>query len=364
MLKIIVSIEYNISVDFSTSTGAKFPTRFIIDFLNFGVFPPYDMYNWVHKKTGNFRNDHTMLEPQKRNKQSSFTVLLSLIANIILAIAKTGIGILGHSPALLADGINSTSDVAYSVVVSVFIRMARKPADDEHPYGHSQFESVGAMVVGAFVITTAIAIFWNSVNTIFDFVNKTEIAEASSQLTLWIALGTVLLKLFLSIYSHQVGKKTHNPAIQALAYDHRNDIFSASAVVIGILLSRMGYLWVDPLAGAIVALVILRTGIVILRDSSMDLMDTIPGKALRTQVVELIKPITAIKSIDAIQAHRFGQYLAINLTIGLDGKITVLEGDQISNRVEKILIENIDYLHSVHVHFHPYTKEGSQGKQI
>ena len=100
-----------------------------------------------------------------------------------------------------------------------------------------------------------------------------KLPQASSQLTLWIALGTVLLKTFLFIFSHRVGNKTQNPAIQALAYDHRNDIFSASAVVIGILFSRLGYLWVDPLAGAVVALVILRTGIVILRNSSMDLMD-------------------------------------------------------------------------------------------
>lgn len=282
--------------------------------------------------------------------------MLALIANIILAILKTSIGILGHSPALLADGINSTSDVAYTLVVSVFVRMARKPADDEHPYGHSQLESVGAMVVGAFVTTTAVAIFWNSINNLFDLFNGGEVSQPSEQITLWIALGTVLLKTFLSIFTKRVGERTNNPSVQALAQDHRNDIFSALAVVIGILFSLMGYLWVDPLAGGIVGLVILRTGISILRESSLDLMDTIPGKALREQVTQLLRPISAIKSIDNIQAHRFGQYLTINLTIGVDGNISVLKGDQISNQVEKALTENIDFLHSVHVHFHPSKK--------
>lgn len=290
---------------------------------------------------------------QSRIRQNNFVVALGLVANIILAIFKTGIGILGHSPALLADGINSTSDVAYTFVVGIFVRLAHKPADDEHPYGHSQLESVGALVVGAFVITTAVGIFWNSIDTLFDLINGNGNYQGSAQITLWIALGTILLKIFLSIYTRHVGQKTNNAAVQALGYDHRNDIFSASAAALGIFFSQLGYLWVDPLAGAIVALVILRTGIVILRDSSLDLMDTIPGKLLREQVESLIRTISEVKQIDNIQAHRFGQYLVINLTIGLDGNISVFEGDRISSLVEKTLLENIEFLQNVHVHFHP-----------
>ena len=85
-------------------------------------------------------------------------VIVGLLSNLILAIIKSIVGVIGNSPALLADGINSTSDVAYYVAVSVFMRRARKPADEEHPYGHDQLESIGALVVGSFVITTAIAI--------------------------------------------------------------------------------------------------------------------------------------------------------------------------------------------------------------
>ena len=302
-------------------------------------------------------------DPQLRARQSNRVVILGLLSNIILAILKTGIGILGHSPALLADGINSTSDVAYTFVVSIFVRMAHKPADDEHPYGHSQLESVGALVVGAFVITTAVAIFWNSINTLFDLFNGSGDYQGSAQFTLWIALGTIVVKTILSIYTKFIGRKTQTPAVQALAYDHRNDIFSASAAAIGIFFSQLGYYWVDPLAGAIVALVILRTGIVILKNSSLDLMDTIPGKALREQVNSLLNSISEVKQVDDIHAHRFGQYLVINLTIGLDGNISVFEGDRISSLVEKTLLDNIEFLQNVHVHFHPYRKNPPPGKR-
>jgi cation diffusion facilitator family transporter len=302
-------------------------------------------------------------DPQLRARQSNRVVILGLLSNIILAILKTGIGILGHSPALLADGINSTSDVAYTFVVSIFVRMAHKPADEDHPYGHSQLESVGALVVGAFVITTAVAIFWNSINTLFDLFNGSGDYQGSAQFTLWIALGTIVVKTILSIYTKFIGRKTQNPAVQALAYDHRNDIFSASAAAIGIFFSQLGYFWVDPLAGAIVALVILRTGIVILKESSLDLMDTIPGKVLREQVESLIGTISEVKQIDDIHAHRFGQYLVINLTLGLDGNISVFEGDRISSLVEKTLLDNIEFLQNVHVHFHPYRKNPPPGKR-
>jgi len=87
---------------------------------------------------------------------------------VFLAAGKTVMGVLGHSTALLSDGINSTSDVAYYIVVKIFMKLAGQPPDHEHPYGHQQMESIAALTVGSFVVTSAIAIFWTSVNNVFD----------------------------------------------------------------------------------------------------------------------------------------------------------------------------------------------------
>ena len=243
--------------------------------------------------------------------------------------------------------------MAYYVVVSIFIRVASKPADDEHPYGHSQLESIGALVVGSFVITTAVAIFWNSLDTLFDFFSGVGDFTGGSSAALLVAVFTVLAKIGLTLYTRKVGDTTQNASIIALAYDHRNDIISALAVVIGLVLGLMGYLWVEPLAGAFVALVILQTGIGILRESTADLMDTVPGKALRNQVLTLLEKVDGIKEIEDIHAHRFGPYLVINITIGVDGAISVREGDQIASLVEETLFAGIDLLRNVHVHYHP-----------
>lgn len=283
-------------------------------------------------------------------------VNVGLVANIFLAAIKTLIGVIGHSPALLADGVNSTSDVVYGLVVAVFMRLSHKPADREHPYGHSQFESIAALTVGAFVMTTAVSIFWDSLNTIFDQATGQTTAVAASSLAFWVALLTIGLKIGLFNYTQRIGKQLNSVAVSALAYDHRNDIFSASAALIGIGLGRAGYTWVDPLAAALVALVILRTGIQILRESASELMDTLPNDTLEQQVIEILKTVPGIRRLEGIYVHRFGPYLVMNLTIDVDGSIPVAEGDRIASSAERKLRSKIDFLQTVHIHYHPEQK--------
>jgi cation diffusion facilitator family transporter len=291
--------------------------------------------------------------PKQRRRKSILTINLGLVANILLAALKTSIGILGHSPALLADGVNSTSDVAYGIVISVFMRLAGKPPDEEHPYGHSQMESIAAMVVGSFVMTTAIAIFWDAVNNVYDLVAGQGDFSGASISALWVALFTVALKLVLAVFTRRVGQQTQNAAVLALAYDHRNDVFSALAATVGVFFGRMGYPWVDPLVGAVVALIILRTGIEVMRESTADLMDTLPGRALAEQITVLLTPIPGVKQVEEIHAHRFGPYLVANVTIGVDGSLSVAEGDQIATQVEQTLLDNVEFMRRVHVHYHP-----------
>ncbi len=290
-----------------------------------------------------------------RKRHSILAVNLGLVANIFLAALKTGIGILGHSPALLADGVNSTSDVAYGIVVSVFMRLAAKPPDDEHPYGHSQMESIAAVVVGSFVMTTAIAIFWNAVNNVYELVVGQSDFSGAAIGALWVGALTVALKLGLTVWTQRIGRQMQNAAVLALAYDHRNDVLSAMAATSGIFFGRMGCPWVDPLAGAIVALIILRTGIKILREATADLMDTLPGETLARQITGLLDPIPGVQRIEEIRAHRFGPHLVANVTIGVDGSLSVAEGDGIATQVEHTLIEHIEYMRRVHVHYHPTT---------
>lgn len=294
--------------------------------------------------------------PHERDCKSLWAVNLGLGINTLLSAVKTLFGVVSHSPALLAEGINSVSDVAYYVVASIFVRLANKPADNEHPYGHRQLESIASLVVGAFVVATAVKVFWDSVDKMWDLLDGELTSLGAHPFALWVALGTVAIKIFLFCYVRKLGEETHNPVVNALAYDHRNDIFSASAASVGIFLGQRGLPWVDPLAGALVALLILRTGVYILRESSVALMEAVPSKQLTKQILVLLKDLHEVKQLEEVQAHRFGPHMVLNLTIGIDGRLTVKHGDQIATRVEKLIYDAIPNVLRVHVHYHPADK--------
>jgi len=290
---------------------------------------------------------------EQRRYKSMLAVQVGLAANILLAVLKAAVGVIGHSPALLADGINSTSDVAYGVVVSIFVKLSAKPADREHPYGHDQLESVAAVVVGAFVVTTAIAIFWHSVDTVYELLTAPPDNGGASIIALWIALFAILLKSGLTAWTYGISRKTGNSAVRALAQDHRNDIFASSAAAIGIFFGRLNYPWIDPLAGAVVSLIILHTGVDILRSATADLMDTLPGRELAEEITAALRDVYGVQEIEEVHAHRFGPYLVVNLTIGIDGALSVVEGDRIATEVEETLLTHIQFLRRVYVHYHP-----------
>lgn len=300
------------------------------------------------------------MDADLRHHKSTQAVTLGLWANVFLSGLKTMVGMLGHSPALLAEGINSTSDVAYYVVVSIFMRLARKPADDEHPYGHSQLESIAALIVGAFVMSTAVAIFWDAINNVYQQWAGEQAAQTASPWALYVALFTILLKVLLLALTRRMAQQTENPAVLALAYDHRNDIFSATGAAVGIFVGRTAIPWVDPLAGALVALIIFRTGVEIVRQSSAELMDDVPSAELARQVQELLDNVAGVLSVEEVHAHRFGPYLVFNLTIGVDGGISVEEGDCIASEVENRLYQKFDLVRRVHIHYHPVQQDAPQ----
>jgi cation diffusion facilitator family transporter len=288
-----------------------------------------------------------------RNDACDFAVDIGLYSNVFLALLKTTVGIAGHSAALLADGINSTSDFIYYVAVKIFVKLSRAPADDEHPYGHAQFETIAALVVGAFIITTGVAIFWESADRGWHIYSGAAEAAQLSRYTLWAALFTIALKLGLAAKTRSIGAATRNPVVTALAKDHVNDVMASSAAALGITLSLLGYAWVDPLAGAVVALFILKTGVGILREAAMELMDTVPGRELDADIRGALAGVAGVKAVEEVRAHRFGPHFTVNVKFCVDGALSVSEGDRIATLVERTLYEKFHHIRKVYTHYHP-----------
>ncbi len=289
----------------------------------------------------------------RRQERVEFVVNLGLGFNALLAVGKLGVGIFGHSRALLADGVNSISDVAYFLVVMLFVRLSGKPADSEHPYGHYQYETIAALVVGAFIITTGLAIFWDSVNDAFDLMTGKAEVKAVSAFALYTAVATIGIKIALMLQARAAGIATKNLAVIAISRDHRNDIFASLGAAAGILLAMLGIEWADPLAGAVVAIIVAKTGLDTLREAADELMDSVPSGGLSDQIKAALTDETVVRQVEEIHAHRFGPYLVANITICIDGALSVAEADAIATSVEKKLLKRIDLLRKVYVHTHP-----------
>jgi len=175
----------------------------------------------------------------------------------------------------------------------------------------------------------------------------------ASAWALWVALATVALKICLTRWSRRIGLEAENPAVLALAADHRNDVFAAAGAAVGIYLGQRGHPWVDPAAGALVALIVLLTGIEILRDAAAELTYAVPGEEVARRVIAVATAIPGVVEVEELHGHRFGPYLIINVVIGVDGSISVTAGDAIASRVEELLMEKIELIRRVYVHFHP-----------
>jgi cation diffusion facilitator family transporter len=299
-----------------------------------------------------------------KDRKNLSAVNLGLAANMLLAGLKTSVGIVGHSPALLADGINSTSDVAYMLFVRALVRLARKPPDREHPYGHHHFDTIAAVVVGAFVITTGVAVFMYAVNGVYEMLSGQVEFEGPRVVALWVALVSVAIKVALAVFTGRIARETQSFAVLALARDHRNDVFSIATVTLGIVLGRTGYAWVDPLAAAVVALIIFYTGVTILRESSASLMDVRPDAEIVRRIRELLDHVPGVEEVEEVRANCLGPYLLVSVTLGIDGSISVADGDRIASRAEDALWKHVDYLRQVSIHYHPHRREEGRGRQL
>ncbi|MBM9519456.1 cation transporter [Desulforhopalus vacuolatus] len=298
-------------------------------------------------------DESKILPGAERTRKGMFGVNIGLFANTFLAIIKTVVGLTAHSPALLADGINSISDVAYGIVVKIFMQISARPADKEHPYGHDRMESIAAVAVGSFIMATGISIFWSAISSVIGQFRGTAPEHSELSLALYVAVGTIVLKLFLWLYTRRLGRESGNNMLLVLATDHRNDTLSSFAAALGIFFSREGYPWVDPLAGAVVAIIILFTGIDIVRDASTDLMNSSPGAELTERIRNMIKEIPQVIDVEEITGHRFGVYIVLNVVIGVHPTLWVAEGNVVATRVEKKIMSELDIVRRVFVHYHP-----------
>jgi cation diffusion facilitator family transporter len=293
---------------------------------------------------------------QNRYALGTKGALIGLAINIFLVALKGIGGILSGSIALVADAFHSASDSAASIAVLIGLKIANKPPDEEHPYGHGKAESIAAKVVAFILVLAGLEIASTSIRSLFAH----DMPEPPETFAIWISAVTIIIKEILFRYKMNIGKKTNNKAIIANAMDHRADALSSIAAFIGISTSIYGTqlglpysVYADPLAGAIVSVFVIKMGWNIFFDAAGDLMDKSLAKKDLDRIELVLKDVQGVEEIHEIRGRQMGPQIVVDLKIGVDDNITVREGHNIAVSARNRLIEQYDDIHDVLVHVNP-----------
>lgn len=278
---------------------------------------------------------------------------VSIITNTFLSLIKIIIGFICKSSALLADGVHSFSDLLTDFFAIIGNIMAKKPADEKHPYGHGKIEYLTSIGISMVIIILGLTIINNSMHSK---------VVMSSLIVSIVSLITITLKCLLSEYIIRKGKKLENNILIASGKESRADVISSLVVFISAILSVFSkyievFKYSDKIAGIIVGILIIRTGFLILKENISIILgeQEIKGETLN-KIRKIILNNKDIKTIDELIILKFGHCYKVSMEVSMNPDLTLLECHTIVDKLEKKLKKEVEKIEYITVHVNPYHK--------
>lgn len=275
--------------------------------------------------------------------------------NVLLMVVKISAGLLGNSYALVADGIESASDIFTSLLTWVGFHLSLKPADDDHPFGHGKIESLAGVFSGFSLLGAAAFIGYHSVLEILTP------HHAPAWFTLPVLIGVVAVKEVLSRRMLRAGNDIGSLAIKGDAWHHRSDAITSGAAAIGIavaLIGGEGYEKADDIAALLACGVIVMNGGILLRESLHDILDGQVEAAILDKVGCLARAVPGVESIEKVRVHKSGIGLFAELHLRVNATMSVYDGHAISHAVKDAVRESDPRFRDVMIHLEPANPQG------
>ncbi|RQD78251.1 MAG: cation transporter [Candidatus Syntrophonatronum acetioxidans] len=298
-----------------------------------------------------------------RYKTGILGAWIGIVVNILLMIVKGLAGFLANSQAMKADALHSGADIFASLAVIVGMYIASKPADREHPYGHGKAETIATKIIALIIVLAGLNVATSSLKVFFEGV-----AVAPGSLALWAALFSILVKETTYRYTHYLGEKVDCKVLLANSWEHRSDVFSSIAALVGIGAARIGdflgypfFLYMDPLAGLLVSVLIIRMGLRLAGEAAYELMDASAREDIIDDIREFACSVKGVTEVHDVKARSAGPYILVDLRIGVRCDLTVKEGHDIATKVKQELLSHRDDILEVIVHVNPCEVDGYPG---
>lgn len=282
-------------------------------------------------------------------KEGLKTSIVTIIANVLLAIVKIFAGIFGRSSAVLADGFHTLSDVLTTFVAIIGLKISSKEADEDHPYGHEKYEPIFGKIISIFLVITGLFIGYNGIKILISGKLQTP-----TNIALVVAFISIILKEIMYRYTMKTAKKIKSFSLEADAWHHRSDALSSVGTFLGVLGARLGLGILDPIAGIIVSLLIIKVGIDLYLNSVKGLVDVSADVNIVRKIERITKSVEGVKTITDLKTRIFGSKIYVDVDITVDGCITVKEGHDIAQVVHDLIEDQIDGVKHCMVHVEPY----------
>ncbi|OYD09898.1 cation diffusion facilitator family transporter [Paludifilum halophilum] len=290
--------------------------------------------------------------------QAETAAWVGIAGNLLLAVMKGVIGLMANSRALVADAVHSASDVVGSLAVLIGIRVARTPPDEDHPYGHGKAESIAAIIVSVLLGVVGLEIGYSSVEAFFTGV------KVPGWMAVLAAFVSMLAKEGMFQYKYRLGKRIGSQAVVANAWEHRSDVYSSLAALIGIggavlgdLFGISALVYLDAAAGVFVSLLVLKMAYSLAKESIHSTLDHVLHEEDAAELVKAAAGVAGVRRVDELHAREHGFYVIVDVKVAVDPDISVAAGHRIGKRVKETLIHTYDHVLGVLVHVNPDYEE-------
>ncbi len=284
---------------------------------------------------------------EKKFKDIKKAGLAGIFGNIFLLIIKGAIGILTNSQSMIADSVNSASDIIASLMTFIGNRISSEPKDNDHNFGHGKAEYIFSLFISLTMILVSLKLFIDSISSLI----KKQHFEFSWFLII-VCIITIITKFCLYLYTKKMFKKYDNILLKSNYQDHRNDCVVTTFTLISILGGLYGIFWIDGVVGIGISLWILITGIKIFIESYNVLMDVSLDEETKETIMKLVKEHDDIKNCYNLYSTPIGYKYFVIFTIAVDGDMSTYESHKLANHLEKD-VEALEKIDKAVVHVHP-----------
>lgn len=273
--------------------------------------------------------------------------LAGIFGNIFLVIIKASIGFITHSQAMIADSVNSASDIIASLMTFIGNKISSEPKDNDHNFGHGKAEYIFSLFISITMILVAFKLLIDSISSL---INKSYFEF--SWILILVCIITIITKLNLYLYTRKLYKKYDNILLKSNYKDHKNDCVVTTCTLISIIFGLYGIYWVDGLVGIGISIWILITGIGIFLESYNVLMDVSLDETTKETIMNLVKEHDDIKNCYNLYTAPVGYKYLVVFTIAVDGNMSTYDSHKLANHLEKD-VEKLEKVDKAVVHVHP-----------